>query len=71
MRLLVTAAIVILGLGAFALPRGASLGSTREELKARDGATTTNGRLSAPLWIGGAAVLAGLAIIITMTRKRA
>jgi hypothetical protein len=64
------AGIVILGLGLFVLLRGASFTSRRDVLKVGDLKVTATEEQSIPPWVGGAAMVAGLALIVTGARKR-
>jgi hypothetical protein len=71
MRQFIIAGIVILGLGAFVLLRGASFTSRRDVLKVGDVKITADEQQSIPPWVGGAAMLVGVALIVAGTRKRA
>ena len=71
MRQLILAGILILGLGAFLLLRGGSIATRREVLKVGDVKITANEQQSIPPWVGGVAMVAGVAVIITGARKRA
>ncbi len=71
MRQSILAGIVLLGLGAFVLLRGASFTSRRDVLKIGDVKVTADEQHSIPPWAGGAAMLVGAALIVAGTRKRA
>jgi len=71
MRQLILAGILILGLGAFLLLRGGSITTQREVLEVGDVKITANEQQSIPPWVGGVAMVAGVALIITGARKRA
>lgn len=71
MRQFIIAGIVLLGLGAFVLLRGASFTSRRDVLKVGDVKITADEQQSIPPWVGGAAMLVGVALIVAGTRKRA
>ena len=71
MRQLILAGILILGLGAFLLLRGGSITTQREVLEVGDVKITANEQQSIPPWVGGVAMVAGVAVIITGARKRA
>jgi len=71
MRQLIIAGIVILGLGAFVLLRGASFTSRHDVLKVGDVKITADEQQSVPPWVGGAAMLVGVALIVAGARKRA
>jgi hypothetical protein len=71
MRTSLIAGIIILGLGAFVLLRGANFTSRRDVLKVGDVKVTADERQSVPPWVGWVAVLAGGAIIATGARQRA
>jgi len=71
MRPFIIAGIVILGLGAFVLLRGASFTSRRDVLKIGDVKVTADEQHSIPPWAGGVAMLAGVALIAAGARRRA
>jgi hypothetical protein len=71
MRQLILAGILILGLGAFLLLRGGSITTRRQVLKVGDVKVTADEQQSIPPWVGGAAMVAGLALIIAGAQKRA
>jgi len=71
MRPFIIAGIVLLGLGAFVLLRGASFTSRRDVLKVGDVKITADEQQSIPPWVGGGAMLVGVALIVAGTRKRA
>lgn len=70
MRLLVGGGVVILGLLAFALPRGASFSSWRDALRVGEIGTGTGGRPSPLPWVAGAALGVGVALSVARMRKR-
>ena len=65
------AGLVLLGLGLFVLLRGASFTSRREVLKVGDLKVSATERQAIPPWVGGLAVVAGLALLVAGARKRA
>jgi hypothetical protein len=65
------AGLIILGLGAFVLIRGASFTSRKDVLKVGDLKVTADEQQTIPPWVGGVAMVAGTALIIAGTRKRA
>jgi hypothetical protein len=71
MRRYVIAGIVIIGLGAFVLLRGASFTSRRDVLRVGDVKITADEQQTIPPWIGGVAVLAGVALVVVGMRRRA
>lgn len=71
MRPYIIAGIVLLGLGAFVLLRGASFTTRRDVVRMGDMKITADQQQSIPPWVGGAALVAGLALIVVGTRKRA
>jgi hypothetical protein len=70
MRQLIAGGIVILGLGVVLL-RGASFTTRRDVLKVGDVKVTADEQRSVPPWVGGAVMLAGVALIGAGARKRA
>jgi hypothetical protein len=71
MRQLILAGILILGLGAFLLLRGGSITTRRQVLKVGDVKVTADEQQSIPPWVGGVAMVAGVALIIAGAQKRA
>ena len=71
MRPLIIAGIVLLGLGAFVLIRGGSFTTKRNVLQVGDLKVSASERQSIPPWVGGAALIAGVAMLIAGARKRA
>jgi hypothetical protein len=71
MRERIIAGIVLLALGAFVLLRGVSFSSRHEVLKVGDVKLTATEERSIPPWVGGAAMVAGLALLVTGMKKRA
>ena len=71
MRQFLIAGIVLIGLGAFVLLRGASFTSRRDVLKVGDVQLTASERQTIPPWVGGAAVVLGVGLIVAGTRIRA
>lgn len=69
MRLLVTASIIVLGLAAYAVPRGASLISRHDMLGVSEVPTAAAERHRSLFWVGGAALIAVLALAVA-ARKR-
>jgi hypothetical protein len=71
MRQLILAGILILGLGAFLLLRGGSITTRRQVLKVGEVKVTADEQQSIPPWVGGVAMVAGVALIIAGAQKRA
>ena len=71
MRPTLIAGIVLLGLGAFVLLRGASFTSREDVLKVGDVKVTADSRRSIPPWIGAAAMVAGVVVIVAGARRAA
>jgi hypothetical protein len=71
MRAYLIAGIVILGLGAFVLLRGANFASHRDVLHIGDMKITAEAQRTIPPWVGGAAIVAGLSLIAAGALKRA
>jgi hypothetical protein len=71
MRQFLIAGIVIFGLGAFVLLRGASFTSHRDVLKVGDLQVSAEERQMIPPWVGGAAMVLGVALIVAGARRRA
>ena len=70
MRQFLIAGLVIFGLGAFVLLRGASFTSRRDVLKVGDLQISADQRQSVPPWLGGAAMVVGVALVVAGTRRR-
>lgn len=71
MRPYLIAGIALLGLGIFVLLLGASFTTRRDVVSVGDMKITANQQQSIPPWVGGAALVAGLAIIVVGARKKA
>ena len=71
MRQFLIAGIILFGLGAFVLLRGASFTSRREVVKVGDVQISADQRQSIPPWVGGMAMVAGVALVFAGTRRRA
>lgn len=71
MRPTFIAGIVLLALGAFVLVRGASFTSREDVLKVGDVKVTADSRRSIPPWIGGAAMVLGVVVIVAGARRTA
>jgi hypothetical protein len=71
MRQFIIAGLVVLALGAFVLLRGASFTSRRDVLKVGDVKVTADEQQTIPPWVGGAAMVAGAALVIAGMRQRA
>ena len=65
------AGLVLFSLGAFVLIRGASFTTKREVLKVGDVQVSADQRQSIPPWVGGLAMVAGVALVFAGTRRRA
>jgi hypothetical protein len=70
MRPLTIIGIIILGLGAFLLIRGASFGSKKDILEVGDLKISATEKRSVPPWVGGLLVVVGGAVLVAGTRKR-
>ena len=64
------AGVVLLVLGAFVLLRGASFGSKREVLQVGDLKVSATEQRSVPPWVGGAAMVVGVGLLVAGARKR-
>ena len=62
---------LIIAIGAFVLLRGASFTSRRDVLKVGDVKVTADQQQTIPPWTGAAAIVAGAAIILSGTRRKA
>ena len=62
---------LIIAIGAFVLLRGASFTSRRDVLKVGDVKVTADQQQTIPPWAGAAAIVAGVAIILSGTRRKA
>jgi hypothetical protein len=71
MRQFLIVGIILFGLGAFVLLRGASFISKRQIVKVGDVQLSADERQSIPPWLGGAAMVAGVALVFAGTRRRA
>lgn len=70
MRVLVLIGVLLAGFGAFVLIRGFSYTKNRSEIKVGEFSATVQEKASIPPWVGGVAVVAGLALIVTGAGKR-
>lgn len=71
MRPFIVAGILLVGLGAFVLLRGASFTSRKDVLKVGDVKVTANEQRAVPPWVGGAAVVAGVILLVAGARRQA
>jgi hypothetical protein len=71
MRRFIIVGIAVIAFGAFVLLRGASFTSQRNVLEVGDVKITADERQTIPPWVGGAAVVAGAALILAGMRQRA
>ena len=71
MRPVIIAGIALIGLGAFALLRGASFTSRRDVLRVGDVKLTADQQQTIPPWTGAVVILAGVACIASGARRRA
>jgi hypothetical protein len=62
---------LIIGLGAVVLLRGVNFTSRRDVLKVGDVKVTADEQQSIPPWAGAAAIVAGVAIIVSGKARRA
>ena len=70
MRPLILVGVLLIGLGAFVLLRGASFTSRRDVLKVGDVKVTADEQQTVPPWAGAAAIVAGVALIVSGSRRR-
>ena len=70
MRPLSLIGIVLLVFGAFVLFGGMKFTSEREVVKVGDLKATVDERRAVPTWVGGVAVVAGLALLVAGMSKR-
>ncbi len=71
MRSSLLAGIIIAGLGAFVLLRGASFTSRHDVLKIGDVKVSADEQKTVPTWVGGVALVVGFGLIAAGARKRA
>ena len=71
MRQFLIAGIILFGLGAFVLLRGASFTSKRQVLEVGDVQVSAEQRQSIPPWVGGMALVAGVGLVFAGMRRRA
>jgi len=71
MRNYIIAGVVILAIGAFVLLQGASFGTKHDILQVGDVKISAQEEQSIPPWVGGAAMLVGVGLIVAGTRKKA
>lgn len=71
MRQFLIAGIILFGLGAFVLLRGASFTSRRQVLEVGDVQVSAEQRQSIPPWVGGMAMVAGVGLVFAGMRRRA
>lgn len=64
------AGLVLLGLGGFVLLRGANFSTRRDVLEVGDVKLTASESRSIPPWVGGVALVAGLALVVVGAQKR-
>lgn len=65
------AGIVLIGLGAFVLLRGADFTTRRDVVRMGDMKITADEKQSVPPWAAGLAVAGGVVLLATGARKRA
>jgi hypothetical protein len=70
MKPLVIVGIVLAGLGAFILLNGLSYRSQSNVISIGDLHASVSEQRAIPAWVGGAAIAAGLALIVTGARRR-
>jgi len=70
MRPLILAGLVLLALGGFVLLRGLSYTSQKSVLDIGEFHATMEERQSVPPWIGAAAVVGGIALLVAGSRRR-
>ena len=72
MRQLVIAGVVLVGLGAFLFFRGGSFTTKHDVLQVGDVKVSADEKQSIPPWLGGAAMVVGVALIVVAgAQKRA
>jgi len=71
MRQLIIVGVVILGLGGFVLLQGANFTTRRNVLRVGDVKITADEQQTIPPWVGGAAMVMGVSLIVAGMRKRA
>ena len=71
MRPLLLIGIVLAGLGAFILFRGASFVTRKDVLKVGDIKVSADERQSIPPWVGGVALVLGAGLAVAGIRRRA
>ena len=71
MRLRLIAGIALLAIGAFVLLRGVNFTSRHNVLEVGDFKVSATERQAIPPWVGGVAMVAGLALLVAGMRKRA
>ena len=71
MRNRILVGVVLFALGLFVLLRGVSFSSRSNVLKVGDLKVTATEQQSIPPWVGGAAMVVGLALIVASARKLA
>ena len=70
MRPLTIVGIILLGLGAFVLIRGATYGSRKNVLEVGDLKISATEKRSVPPWVGGVLVVVGGVVLVAGARKR-
>jgi hypothetical protein len=70
MRPYLLAGIVLLGIGAFVLLRGASFTSRENVLSVGDVSITAEERQTIPPWVGAGALMAGVVLVVAGMRKK-
>ena len=70
MRPLSLVGILLLAVGAFIVIRGASFTSKDEVLRVGDLKASVEERHAVPTWVGGAAVVAGLVLLVAGMKRR-
>ena len=70
MRPLSLLGIVLLAIGAFIVFRGATYSSREEVLKVGDLKASVESKRPVPTWVGGVAIVAGIALVAAGMRRR-
>lgn len=70
MRQFIIAGIILVGLGAFLFFQGGSFTTKRDVLKVGDVKVTADEKQSVPPWLGGAAMLVGVGLIVAGARTK-
>jgi hypothetical protein len=70
MRQLIIAGVVLVGLGAFLFFRGGSFTTKHDVVQVGDVKVTADEKQSVPPWLGGAAMVVGVALIVAGAKTK-